>query len=81
MGNHFYSIRISICFKLKMATNHKFIKSARGYQMLIVDDFCFKKDSVRKSKVYYKCRKCLDVCKPRAILNNKCNNHWKTTQS
>ncbi len=33
-----------------MATNHKFIKSIRGNQMLIVDDFCFKIDSVRKSK-------------------------------
>ncbi len=55
-----------------MATNHKSIKSTRGNQMLIVDDFCFKKDSVRKSKVYYKCRQCLDGCKSRAILNNKC---------
>ncbi len=55
----------------------RFIKSSYGGQLLIVNNYCFKRNSSYKSTVYYKCLKCVDGCPARANIKS---NELKITE-
>jgi putative cell wall-binding protein len=54
-----------------MAYQIKFLRSSRGGQLLVINNYCFKIDRKVNNKIYYKCRQCSDGCPARVILNNE----------
>jgi hypothetical protein len=54
-----------------MTSQLKFLRSSRGGQLLVVNNYCFKRDRNVDEKIYYKCRQCSDGCPARVILINE----------
>jgi hypothetical protein len=51
---------------IKMAVNFSFMKSQKGKDLLVVDEYTFSYDKKYNGSVYWRCT--VSVCKRRAIL-------------